>query len=163
MSQGQGALAVEASGLEKRFGAVRALRPLELEVATGRTLAVLGPNGAGKSTLLRLLAGLARPSGGRLRVGAPARTAGERRGRVGLIAHATFLYPALTGRENLLLAARLYGVPDPPARVAELLQEFDLEGFADRPTAGFYRIGTVGDSGFALGIADQVTIRAPGL
>ncbi len=131
--------AIEAVGLEKRFGAVRALRPLDLEVAAGCTLAVLGPNGAGKSTLLRLLAGLARPTGGSLRVGAPARTAGERRGRVGLIAHATFLYPALTGRENLMLAARLYGVPDPGGRVDELVDEFELGAFADRPAAGFSR------------------------
>ena len=131
--------AIEATQLEKRFGAVRALWPLDLRVEAGQTLAVLGPNGAGKSTLLRLLAGLARPSGGRLRVGAPAQSAPERRARVGLIAHATFLYDALTARENLELAARLYAVADPARRAAQLIEELGLEEFADRRCGGFSR------------------------
>ena len=129
--------AIEARGLEKRFGPLAALRGIDLHVATGTLLAVLGPNGAGKSTLLRLLAGLTRPSGGSLRVGCgPADRRAARR-RVGYIGHATLLYPALTARENLLFAARLYGVAGAPARVAGLLDEQGLATLADRRVATF--------------------------
>jgi heme exporter protein A len=113
---------------------VVALRPLDLRVETGELLALLGPNGAGKSTLLRLLAGLARPSAGTLRVGASAAGSDrrERRRAVGLVGHESLLYPALTARENLILAGRLFGVPGPAERAAALLAADDLELVADR-------------------------------
>jgi len=130
---------IEARGLEKRFGPVAALRGIDLEVARGSLLAVLGPNGAGKSTLLRLLAGLARPSAGFLRVGADEPERGRARGRIGFIGHATMLYPALSARENLLFAGRLYAVPDPAARAAGLLEEHGLADAADRPAASLSR------------------------
>ena len=130
---------IVARGLEKRFGPVRALRALDLEVRAGSTLAVIGPNGAGKSTLLRLLSGLTRPSGGALRVGRGKGDRRSRRGQVGLIAHATFLYPALTARENLILAARLYGVANPSERANALLEEQELAGVAERRAGGFSR------------------------
>jgi heme exporter protein A len=123
--------AVEARGLEKRFGAVRALRPLDLEVPAGGSLAVLGPNGAGKSTLLRLLAGLARPSGGTLCVAGAGDRIAHRRS-VGFVGHATFLYPALTARENVILAARLHGVDAPAQRADAALAEVDLGALAER-------------------------------
>ena len=130
--------ALAARGLEKHFGPVVALRPLDLRVESGEAIALLGPNGAGKSTLLRLLAGLARPSGGELSVAG----GGERRARrreVGLVAHASLLYPALTARENLLLAGRLYGVADPEARADVLLAELELEPVASRRAAALSR------------------------
>jgi heme exporter protein A len=129
---------VAATGLAKRFGALQALTDVSLAVERGRVLAVLGPNGAGKSTLLRLLAGLAQPSAGTLvyEDGAAPRRA---RGRVGYIGHATFLYPALTARENLLFAARLHGVAKPRERADELLAELDLAGVADRAAGSFSR------------------------
>jgi heme exporter protein A len=128
-----------ARGLEKRFGPVRALRGLDLEVPAGSTLAVIGPNGAGKSTLLRLLAGLTRPSGGALQVGRNGGDRRSRRGQVGLIAHASFLYPTLTARENLILAAHLYGVANPAERADALLAEQELTGVAERRAGGFSR------------------------
>lgn len=131
--------AIEARGLTRRFGPLTALRPLDLAVPRGATLAVLGPNGAGKSTLLRLLAGLARPSGGRLRVGDETRGRADRRRQVGLIGHASFLYPALTARENLLLAARLFGLPDAEARADRSLAELELAAAADRRAGTFSR------------------------
>ena len=131
--------AIEARGLTRRFGPVVALRPLDLAVASGTTLAVLGPNGAGKSTLLRLLSGLARPSGGTLHFDGVGADRVGRRQRIGLIGHATFLYPALTARENLALAARLWKVADPEERASQLLDEQDLQAAADRPVGGFSR------------------------
>ena len=131
--------AVEARGLEKRFGSARALAGVDLRVAGGECLAVLGPNGAGKSTLLRLMAGLVRPSAGELRIaGDPADGRAARR-RIGLVADATFLYPQLTALENLVFAGRLHGVPDPRARAQRLLAEEGLASAADRRAGGFSR------------------------
>jgi ABC-type multidrug transport system ATPase subunit len=100
---------------------------------------VLGPNGAGKSTLLRLLAGLARPSAGVIEIGAPAATRAERRRAIGLVGHATFLYPTLTTRENLLLAARLYGLDAPAERAQRMLAEEELLAVAERRAGALSR------------------------
>jgi heme ABC exporter ATP-binding subunit CcmA len=136
----EAAVAVAAEGLEKRFGPVVALAGLDFEVPAGSVLAVLGPNGAGKSTLLRLLAGLARPSAGRVRIGADDGSDRRRvRGRVGYVGHATFLYPNLTVRENLVFAARLHGVARPGARADALLAEQGLTALAERPAGALSR------------------------
>jgi heme exporter protein A len=124
--------AVAARGLTQRFGRDVALWPLDLELQPGDRLAVLGGNGAGKTTLLRLLATVARPSTGELRLfGLPVET-GRRalRPRIGYLAHQTGLYPALRGRENLELFCRLHGLPR--ARAAEMLEVVGLERRGDR-------------------------------
>jgi ABC-type multidrug transport system ATPase subunit len=123
---------LHARGLAKRFGPLTALHPLDLEVGAGSALAVLGPNGAGKSTLLRVLAGLARPSAGSLEIDGTGSSRAARRRAVGLVGHASFLYPALTTRENLLLAARLHGLADPAARAERALAEEELGAVAGR-------------------------------
>jgi heme exporter protein A len=130
---------VEARGLEKRFGPLVALAGVDLEVPAASVLAIVGPNGAGKTTLLRILAGLARPSAGSVRVGDQRRDRRAARGVVGYIGHATFLYPALSARENLLFAARLYGVADPAGRARVLLAEQGLDAVAERPAGSFSR------------------------
>ena len=131
--------ALRTRGLAKRFGPLVALHPLDLELAPGSALAVVGPNGAGKSTLLRLLAGLTRPSAGTIELAGAARGRALRRRAVGLVGHATFLAPTLTTRENLLLAARLYGLDAPAERAARALAQAELEAVADRRAGALSR------------------------
>jgi len=139
--------AISARGLAKRFGRAVAIADLDLDIPAGGSLAVLGPNGAGKSTLLRLMAGLARPTAGSLAIGGARADRREARARVGYLGHATLLYPTLTARENLLFAARLYGVADAGARCAERLAEEGLAPAADLPVASL-----------SLGMAQRVAI-----
>ena len=130
---------VAGRGLAKRFGHALALDDLDFDLAPGESLAVLGPNGAGKSTLLRLIAGLARPSSGSVEIDGDASHLRSARRRIGYIGHASLLYPALTARENLIFAARLYGISDPDARAAALLEDADLGAAADAQVGGFSR------------------------
>lgn len=130
---------IRARSLGKRFGRATALDALDLELPPQRSLAVLGPNGAGKSTLLRLIAGLARPSSGDILLDDTTADAREARRRVGYIGHASLLYDQLSARENLVFAARLYGVPEPARQADRLLEEAGLEHAADRPVGGFSR------------------------
>jgi heme exporter protein A len=134
--------ALRANGLEKRFGAVAALRGVDLVIERGDCLAVLGPNGAGKSTLLRLLAGLMRPTRGELEVAGRDQRAlgrGAARALVGYVGHATLLYSELTALENLVFAGRLQGVRDPEVRARQLLEAQDLAHVADRRAGTFSR------------------------
>lgn len=103
---------IVATQLSKRFGSVRAVDEVSLQIAPQETLLLHGPNGSGKSTLLKLLAGLHRPTTGAVTI--DGRPPLESRGRVGFAGHDSFLYPSLTVRENLNFFASLYGVdPDP--------------------------------------------------
>ena len=131
--------ALAARGATKRFGRAAALRDVDLEVDAGRCLAVLGPNGAGKSTLLRLFAGLARPTEGAVEIDGRAATHREARARVGYLGHATLLSPQLSVRENLVYAARLYGVASPSERAAELIAAEALDKFAETRAAALSR------------------------
>jgi ABC-type multidrug transport system ATPase subunit len=132
-------VAVVAHDLVKRFGRSAALRGIGFEVAAGSAHAVLGANGAGKSTLLRLTAGLGRPSSGTLTIGGVPASRPEARARVGYAGHATWLYPALTARENLWFAARLRGLREPHARIEQLLEEEALLDAADLPAGALSR------------------------
>jgi heme exporter protein A len=116
------------AGLSKAFGARKALEGVGFELEQGAFLSVFGHNGAGKTTLLRVLATLARPSAGTVRVlGYDLKEQpDEVRERIGLLAHRSLLYPDLTAEENLLFAARLYGVADPAQRVSQMLATVEL-------------------------------------
>ncbi|MDR1713798.1 MAG: heme ABC exporter ATP-binding protein CcmA [Coriobacteriales bacterium] len=120
--------ALEVRALSKAFGTRKALDSLSFELPTGAFLAICGANGAGKTTLLRILATLARPSSGSVSVlGCDIKEQpDEVRARIGFISHRSMLYPDLTAEENLLLAARLYGVVEPQTRVSELLAAVEL-------------------------------------
>ncbi len=92
-------VAIRLERVSQLFGSFAALRDVSLTLPAGASVMLLGPNGAGKSTLLRLLAGLASPTYGEVRVfGAPPR---ELRGRIAYMSHSTMLYDELTGPENL--------------------------------------------------------------
>jgi len=132
-------LAVEASGLGRRFGRAWALAHVDLAVPFGTSVWLRGANGAGKTTLLRMLASLSTPSRGRLSIaGLDAYREREAiRRQVALVSHALYLYPGLTARETLTLWLRLgSGVPDNSA-IDELLADVGLTYAADRRVGGF--------------------------
>jgi ABC-2 type transport system ATP-binding protein len=129
-------LAIEASGLVKTFGSVRAVDGVDLAVRSGSVYGVLGPNGAGKTTTIRMLATLLRADGGSARVLSHdiVEEAGEVRGRVSLTGQLASVDEDLTGRENLILIGRLLGLKrsHAKARAAELLEAFGLAEAAGR-------------------------------
>ena len=99
------AQAIEVVRVSKLYGSFPALRDVSLSLPAGASVVLLGPNGAGKSTLLKLLAGLAYPSYGEVRVfGEPPLSL---RGRIATMAHHTMLYDELTATENLAYLLRL--------------------------------------------------------
>jgi ABC-2 type transport system ATP-binding protein len=129
-------LAIEASGLVKSFGDTRAVDGVDLAVRTGSVYGVLGPNGAGKTTTIRMLATLLRPDAGEARVlGHDVVTEGDAvRGLISLTGQLASVDEDLTGRENLILLARLLGLtrPQAKARADELLEAFGLADAAAR-------------------------------
>jgi ABC-2 type transport system ATP-binding protein len=130
------ALAVQARGLVKSFGTTRAVDGVDLTVPTGMVYGLLGPNGAGKTTTIRMLATLLRPDAGHARVLGHdiVEQADAVRGHVVLTGQYASVDQDLTGRENLVLLARLLGFPRgrAGARAGELLAGFGLASAADR-------------------------------
>jgi heme exporter protein A len=117
-------LGISFDKIEKRFGALQALRGVSFAISPGEFVALLGPNGAGKTTLLRIAALLMRPTSGSVRF-----TSEEPKGLIGMVSHSTLLYDELTAAENLTLFAELYGLDDVAARVGASL---DACGLASR-------------------------------
>jgi ABC-2 type transport system ATP-binding protein len=135
---------IETRGLRKSFTSrqgrekktVEAVRGVDLDVAEGEIFGFLGPNGAGKTTTLRMLATLIEPDGGTATVaGADLRgDPGEVRRRIGYVAQGGSTWDDSTAREELVLQARLYGVPKSEAlsRAQRVLDGFQLSEYADR-------------------------------
>jgi ABC-2 type transport system ATP-binding protein len=132
----RGELAIEASGLRKRYGSVVALDGVDLQAETGIVLGLLGPNGAGKTTAVRILTTLLAPDDGTARVAGvdvlkePARL----RQRIGLAGQYAAVDENLTGFENLEMVGRLYHMSrgDARGRARDLLEEFDLADAGSR-------------------------------
>jgi putative ABC transport system ATP-binding protein len=135
---------VELTEVSKTYdgaGGQTALDKLSLDIEGGEFTAIMGPSGSGKSTLLNLVAGVDRPSGGRVRVAgedlgrlSEARLARFRRARLGFVFQFFNLLGNLTVLENVLLPAQLLGTRPAPARARgmELLAQLDIAELADQ-------------------------------
>ena len=127
--------AIEAEGLTQRFGAFTAVDHVSFRIERGEIFGFLGSNGCGKTTTMKMLTGLLPPTEGTARLfGQPVKGGDvESRRRVGFMTQAFSLYTELTVRQNMLLHARLFDLPEEAglARVNELLTSFGLEGVAD--------------------------------
>jgi heme exporter protein A len=119
---------IEVSQLTKSFGPRQALAGVDLHIAPGECIVLCGPNGAGKTTLLRILATLARPTSGTVRIAGldPAKAGADVRQHIGFLSHRTLLYDDLTAEQNLAFYARMYAIPDAQARIAGLLERVGL-------------------------------------
>jgi len=145
--------------VEKRYGALAAVRGVTLKIDPGEVVALLGPNGAGKTTLLRIAALLARPTLGSFSIttntnimstngassasgvsGPAGNFAPEAlKSRIGMVAHSTLLYDGLTAAENLMFFAQLYGVENAHTRTQQLLLDCGLVERAGSVVATFSR------------------------
>jgi ABC-2 type transport system ATP-binding protein len=123
-----------ASHLSRRFDSRVAVSDVSFDLAPGEIFALLGPNGAGKTTTLRMLAGLIDPSSGDVRIdGEPMsrRAAPQLRARIGFLTEAPGLWDRLTVGRNLMVYARLQGLPNPARAVDEALELFDIRNRKD--------------------------------
>jgi len=140
-----GATMIATRGLARSFktrtGTVEAVRGVDLRVGAGEIFGFLGPNGAGKTTTLRMLATLITPTAGEATVaGADLRNEPQEvRRRIGYVPQGGSTDPAETGRGELVIQGRLYGLSasDAKLRAAEVLRSLDLEAAADRYTSTY--------------------------
>ncbi|WP_419817351.1 ABC transporter ATP-binding protein [Glaciibacter flavus] len=136
------AAAILVQGIEKSFGDVAVLRGVDLDVAPGSIFALLGSNGAGKTTLVRILSTLLKADAGRATVHGfdVASEPGDVRESISLTGQFAAVDEVLTGRENLVLVARLRHLTDAGAIADELLERFSLAEAGARK-AGTYSGG----------------------
>ncbi|MHA1560134.1 MAG: ATP-binding cassette domain-containing protein [Alphaproteobacteria bacterium] len=129
-SGGGGDLAVSAVDIRKHFGKTKAADGISLSIPRGSVFGLLGPNGAGKTTMVRILTTLLKPDGGSAHVAGfdVATEATEVRRRIGLVGQYATVDEILSGRQNLIMIARLHGLSSGSAkkRADELLERFDL-------------------------------------
>ena len=123
-------VAVEAHALHKAFGPIRAVDGIDLALEPGRIYGLLGPNGSGKTTLIRLLAGLARPTSGEVRILGTSMPSRPMLGKIGYMPQSEALYPDLSVAENLGFFAALQGATgrDAIERVLGLVELGDRKG-----------------------------------
>jgi len=127
---------IEADGLSKKFGKVEALTELTLALPAAQPVAILGPNGAGKTTFIRMVATLVQPDRGTLMVNGydVVRNPMAVRRMIGLAGQSAAVEEMMTGRENLVMVARLYGQgrAEAVASSERILEQMDLVDAADR-------------------------------
>jgi len=135
----QGEAAISCTGVVKRYGAVEALKGVDLSVRPGEIFGLIGANGAGKSTLIKLLVGTARATAGSVRVLGmdPLRQAGQVRSQAGYMPQAPALYEDLSPRDNVRFFGGAHGVPDLTQRTEEVINFVNLRGRADDAVFGF--------------------------
>jgi ABC-2 type transport system ATP-binding protein len=133
--------AIQAHGLVKLFGNVRAVDCIDVDVAEGGFFGFLGPNGAGKTTTISMLTGLSRPDTGSIRIGGIdcSRNPKAAQHLIGVVPDESNLYPELTGFENLCFSGALYGLRkhSRQRKAHELLDLFGLDGAAERKFSGY--------------------------
>ncbi len=155
-----GGIAIRCVGLGRRYGAVEAVRQLDLAVPYGSIFGFLGRNGAGKTTTIRLLTGLARPTTGSASVAGIETTNGDAsaRERFGYLPQDPAFYNWMTPREYLDYVGRLFGMApkDRQRRIDELLELVELQDAARRRIGGFS-----GGMYQRLGIAQALIHRPP--
>jgi ABC-2 type transport system ATP-binding protein len=123
-----------AARLSRRFGDRLAVDDVSFTLEPGEIFALLGPNGAGKTTTLRILAGLIAPTTGSVEIDGQRmgpQSAPQLRARIGFLTEAPGLWDRLTVRDNLLVYARLYGLPSPTTVVDEALERFEIRDRGD--------------------------------
>jgi heme exporter protein A len=130
---------IEVHGLAKYFGRFSALRDLRITVPEGQFVALFGRNGAGKTTFLRILAGLARPSSGSVRIHAARPGSQGARASIGYLSHNTALYLDLTALENLRFYARLLDLPGGDPDLEKRIAQVGLAGRAREPVRNYSR------------------------
>ena len=126
---------ISVSNLIKQFGRFAALRGVSASFNAGYLYAILGDNGAGKTTLLRVLAGLVRPTRGSVSILAHSDPRDACR-EFGYMAHPSLLYDEMSGMENMLYFARLYGLAD-EARCADSIRAVGLDPELKRPVGQY--------------------------
>jgi len=133
------ALAIDVRGITKSFADVHVLRGVDLDVTPGSIFALLGSNGAGKTTLIRILSSLLKADAGTATVHGydVATQAGDVRESISLTGQFAAVDEILTGRENLVLVARLRHLPHPGDIADELLARFDLVEAGTRRAATY--------------------------
>ncbi len=127
---------IEVEELTKRYGDRTAVDGVSFQVHPGTVTGFLGPNGAGKSTTMRMIAGLDRPTAGRVRVnGRDYQNAPAPMAELGVLLEAKAMHPGRSARDHLLALAQTAGVGK--ARVDEVIEEVGLTGVAGRRVGGF--------------------------
>src|SRR5215471_3132187 len=128
---------IEVSSIVQKFGDFTAVDDISFEVRAGEIFGLLGPNGAGKSTLIRMLVTLLPPTSGTAVINGfdVKKRADDVRRSIGVIPQAMTSDLELTVRENLLIFAKLYGVPRDKRNklMAELIESVELTQWADKP------------------------------
>ena len=123
---------LEVKGVAKVFGPRLLFRRVDAALMPGTLSLLAGANGAGKSTLMRVMAGLTRADAGTVTLNIPEE-------KLGYMAHATFLYPGLSARENLMFWAKASGLPDAATRVKAALETVGLSRHAEERAGIFSR------------------------
>ncbi len=130
---------IEAHGVVKVYGDIRALDGVDLLIDSPMTYALLGPNGSGKTTLINIIVGITRPTRGSIIImGSSPRDRGIRE-RIGFVSQKPGLYDLLSGWDNALLYAKLYGVPGDLARkrIRQLAERLGILGELDKKVGAY--------------------------
>ncbi len=128
---------LDVQGLARSYGSHRVVDDVSFTVATGTILAVLGPNGCGKSTTMKVLAGAIPPSAGQFWIDGEPGGSDHARRSTGYVPDTRGVFPRLTGREHLALAARLHRVDVTEPELDALIDRLGLDEVVELPAAAY--------------------------